>query len=141
MNTARIAVTAAFARSIPGYRTIPARPPMSGAVTIYHATPHGLRDGLRRVIRPDAFVDTTSVHEQKRTALACHESQRAFLAATQGMDHYVRVMDRLSLTVGRMSGRFRHAEGWRRHLHLGFSDEKADPLRMALGRRYTVRAV
>ena len=47
MITARLAVTAAFARATPGYRTIPSRPPMAGPVTIYHASPHGMRDGLR----------------------------------------------------------------------------------------------
>src|SRR6188472_1729792 len=48
MNAARLAVTAAFGRSAPNYRTTPARPPVSGPVTIYHASPHALRDGLRR---------------------------------------------------------------------------------------------
>jgi len=32
-----------------------------------------------------------------------------------------------------MSGRFEYAEGWRRHLHLGFCAETADPLTDALG--------
>jgi hypothetical protein len=31
-----------------------------------------------------------------------------------------------------MSGRFAHAEGWRRHLHLGFSAHDDDPLADAL---------
>ncbi|MFM1769455.1 MAG: hypothetical protein RJA22_1984, partial [Verrucomicrobiota bacterium] len=41
--------------------------------------------------------------------------------------------DAMSLAVGRMSRRFRHAEGWRRHLHLGFSAQDDDPLAAALG--------
>jgi hypothetical protein len=40
--------------------------------------------------------------------------------------------------VGRLSRKFTHAEGWRRHSHLGFCDEASDPLREALGRRYLV---
>jgi hypothetical protein len=32
-----------------------------------------------------------------------------------------------------MSGRFTHAEGWRRHLHLGLSARDDDPLAAALG--------
>jgi LmbE family N-acetylglucosaminyl deacetylase len=139
MNTARLAVTAAFARGVPGYRTIPSRPPWSGAVTVYHASPHGLRDGLRRPVLPDAYVDTTSVHARKREALACHDSQRKFLGATQEMDDYIRTMDSFSLTLGKQSRRFRHAEGWRRHSHLGFCEEGADPLRAALGRKYAPR--
>jgi N-acetylglucosamine malate deacetylase 1 len=35
--------------------------------------------------------------------------------------------------VGAMSGRFEYAEGWRRHLHLGFCSELADPLPAVLG--------
>ena len=47
-------------------------------------------------------------------------------------------MDALSLSVGKLSGRFQHAEGWRRHLHLGFAATDTDPLAAALGRRYLV---
>ena len=32
-----------------------------------------------------------------------------------------------------MSGRFEYAEGWRKHLHLGFCSADADPLAAALG--------
>jgi LmbE family N-acetylglucosaminyl deacetylase len=138
MTTARLAVTAAFARGMRGYRSTPGRKPVNGPVTIYHASPHGLRDGLRRLIRPGAFVDTTSVHDRKRAALALHESQRRFLDRTQGMDDYLNTMEEFSAAMGRLSGRFRHAEGWRRHGHLGFSATEVDPLRDALGERCLV---
>ena len=87
VNTARLAVTAAFARGVPNYRSTPPRAPVSTDVTIYHASPHGLRDTLRRRVHPGAFVNTASVHEQKRAALACHASQRQWLEATQGIDN------------------------------------------------------
>ena len=140
MNTARLAVTAAFARGIPGYRTTPSREAVDTPVTIYHASPHGLCDGLRQRILPGAFVDTTSVQERKRAALACHASQRRFLDATQRMDNYVMTMERFSRALGKLSRKFQHAEGWRRHLHFGFCEEDADPLRAALGRKYAVNA-
>ena len=140
MNAARLAVSAAFARGAPGYRTVPPRPAIAGPVTLYHASPHGLRDGLRRRVAPGAFVDTTAVHAEKRAALACHASQQQWLDATQGMESYLRTMDEFSRTLGRLSGKFHHAEGWRRHSHLGFCDERADPLRAALGRNYLVSA-
>jgi LmbE family N-acetylglucosaminyl deacetylase len=139
-NTARLAVTAAFARSAPNYRTTPARQPVPTEVTIYHASPHGLCDQLRRSLPPGAFVDTTSVHDRKRAALACHASQQHWLDATQGMDSYLAAMDDVSRTLGKLSRRFRHAEGWRRHLHFGYCEERADPLRAALGRKYLVSA-
>lgn len=138
MNTARLAVTATFARGVPGYRTIPRRDPVQTAVTIYHGSPHGLRDGLRRRVIPEAFVNTTSVQDRKRQALGCHRSQRDWLDATQGMDSYIATMDEFARTLGSMSRTFRYAEGWRRHLHYGFADEQTDPLRDALRRQYLV---
>jgi LmbE family N-acetylglucosaminyl deacetylase len=132
MNTARLAVTATFARSVPSYRTMPERDPVQTPVTIYHASPHGLRDGLRRRIVPEAFVNTTPVQERKRAALECHRSQRGWLDATQGMDNYVATMEDFAKTMGTMSRKFKFAEGWRRHLHYGFGDEDDDPLKAAL---------
>ncbi len=138
MTASRLAVTAAFARAIPGYRSAPAKRPTPQPVTIYHASPHGLRDQLRRLLVPGAFVDTSAVHARKREALACHASQQDFLDVTQRMNSYLQTMDDLSAALGKMSGRFRHAEGWRRHMHYGFCEEGDDPLRDALGARYLV---
>jgi len=132
-NTSRLAVTAAFARGMPNFRTVPARKPVDCDVALYHGMPHGLCDQLRQKIVPEIFVRTESVHARKREALAAHNSQKAWLDATQGMDSYLRVMDEMSLELGRMSGIFRHAEGWRRHLHYGFSGQDEDPLSDILG--------
>jgi len=133
-NTCRLSVTAAFARGMRNFKTRPARSAVFGDVTVYHAMPHGLRDGLRRRIIPGAFVNTSSVHATKRAALAAHQSQREWLDASQGLGSYLQAMDQLSLAVGKMSRRFKHAEGWRRHLHLGFSSTEVDPLYDALGK-------
>jgi LmbE family N-acetylglucosaminyl deacetylase len=63
-----------------------------------------------------------------------------WLDASQGMDSYLDAGDEMSRRVGRMSGRFEHAEGWRRHLHLGFSASEQDPLADALrGRCHAVQ--
>jgi hypothetical protein len=102
--------------------------------------PHGLRDGLRRLIVPGAWVDTTEVQLVKRQALAAHVSQKSWLDASQGMDSYLDDMDGMARAVGKLSHRFTLAEGWRRHSHLGFCAENADPLRTALGRRYLVNS-
>lgn len=133
MNTARLAVSAAFSRGMPNYRTRPPRSAVDGPVTIYHALPHGLRDGLRKRVRAGLYVDTTPVHPRKREALACHASQKDWLDRSQGMDSYLLTLDAFSREVGRLSGRFTHAEGWRRHSHLGFCGESDDPLGEALG--------
>ena len=133
MATSRLAVTAAFSRGMPNFATEPAREPFDGEVFVYHAMPHGLCNQLRQPVRPEIFVDTTAVHARKRAALAAHESQREWLDVSQGMDSYLTSMDEMSRAVGRMSGRFEHAEGWRRHLHYGFSARDEDVLSALLG--------
>ena len=135
-NTCRLAVTAAFAHAMPNFRSVPPRPTAEYDVTIYHAMPHSLRDPLRRLVVPGAFVNTASVQDTKRAALAAHQSQQTWLDVSQGLNSYLQTMEDLSLEVGRMSKRFKHAEGWRRHLHYGFSAADNDPLREALGKSF-----
>jgi LmbE family N-acetylglucosaminyl deacetylase len=131
-NTVRLGVTAAFVRSAPNYTTDPPTSAVTQDVTIYHAQPHGNRDPLRQLVSPDFYIDIETAVERKKEMLACHASQRDWLDATQGMGSYVQTMVDIGGEVGSMSGRFRVAEGWRRHLHLGFCAEDADPLRDAL---------
>jgi LmbE family N-acetylglucosaminyl deacetylase len=132
MNASRLAVAAAFAHGIPNFQTEPPRAAFKEDVTVYHAMPHGLSDPLRQKVRAGLYVNTTTVHERKRAALAKHVSQKHWLDVSQGMDSYLSSMDNQSRDVGRLSKRFEHAEGWRRHLHLGFSSKDVDPLGAAL---------
>src|SRR5688572_13717534 len=134
MNTSRLAVTAAFSRGMPNFFTTPKRAAIEGDVTVYHAMPHGHCDGLRQPISAELFVNTTSSHAIKLASLAAHRTQQEWLDVSQGMNSYLRAMEEASLAVGKLSRRFKHAEGWRRHSHLGFCGEKSDPLRTALGR-------
>ncbi len=133
MNAARLAATAAFTHGIPNFRSDPPRDAYFHDVTVYHAMPHGLCDPLRQNLRAGLYVDTAAVHERKRSALAAHACQKHWLDVSQGMDSYLVSMDEVSRAVGRLSGCFEHAEGWRRHLHFGFSSSEVDPLREALG--------
>ena len=132
MNTCRLAVTAAFSRGMPNFVTTPRRAAMPGDITVYHAMPHGHCDALRQPIRAELFVNTTSVQATKLAALAEHRTQQEWLDVSQGMNSYLRAMEEASLRVGKLSRRFRHAEGWRRHSHLGFCSETSDPLREVL---------
>jgi LmbE family N-acetylglucosaminyl deacetylase len=139
-NTCRLAVTAAFCR---GMRNFPVEPPRGAIdtdVTIYHAQPHGNCDPLRQPIVPEYFVDVTALFERKAEMLVKHQSQKAWLDQSQGMDSYVAVMRGLNAEVGRLSGRFELAEGWRRHLHLGFSRSDVDPLAESLKAHVLVRS-
>ncbi|NUM55649.1 MAG: PIG-L family deacetylase [Candidatus Hydrogenedentes bacterium] len=133
MNACRVAVTAAFCRGMRNFITDPIREPVAGEVTLYHALPWGLRDPLRRVIRAGQYVNIEPVLTMKRAALAAHKSQKEWLDRSQGLDSYLTTMEDMARQVGRMSGTFDCAEGWRRHLHLGFCAEGADPLADALG--------
>ncbi|GAC1422257.1 MAG: PIG-L family deacetylase [Flavisolibacter sp.] len=136
-NTCRLAVTAAFARGMPNFKSIPFRPASNYDCTLYHALPHTLRDSLRRRIIASAFVDTTLVHEMKLEALKAHQSQQNWLDVSQKMNSYSNEMEDISLRVGQMSKRFKYAEGWRRHLHVGFGAPETDNLK-DLGNDYFI---
>ncbi len=131
-NTCRLAVTAAFCRGMQNFAVDPPHAAITGDVTIYHAQPHGNCDPLRQSVFPDLYVDVTGVIDRKAEMLARHQSQKAWLDQSQGMDSYITTMRKLSAEVGKMSGRFAFAEGWRRRLHLGFSATDDDPLAEAL---------
>jgi LmbE family N-acetylglucosaminyl deacetylase len=133
MNACRLAVTAAFTRGMPNFPVDPPTPPIDQPVTVYHAQPHGNRDPLGGVVRPSLFVDVEDVMEQKTAMLARHASQKLWLDQSQGFDSYLQTMHDLMAEVGRMSGRFLYAEGWRKHLYPGFCAPDADPLVAALG--------
>ncbi len=134
-NTARLAVTGTFVRSIRNYRSVPEAEPVFDDVMLYHATPHILTDQMRRPIVPEIYVDAGDVMERKERLLACHASQKAWLDRTQGFGSYLATMRDLTRKVGEMSGHFAFAEGWRRHSHVGFSRADGDPLSEVLGKR------
>lgn len=109
-------------------------------MTLYHALPYGLRDGLRRRVVAGQYVDITDVLPQKRAALAAHRSQKEWLDVSQGLDSYLTTMENMSREVGdgarragAPAGGFAFAEGFRRHAHLGFCGAETDPLGEALG--------
>ena len=136
MITARLAITGAFARGIPNYRSTPLRNPVLEPLTIYHSMPHGLVDPQRKHVEPEAYVDVTEVQGEKLDALCCHQSQKHWLDLTQGPDSYLHALDRDSRELGSRSVKFHHAEAWTRHLHLGFGALTDNPLQDALGEQY-----
>ena len=140
MASARLAVTAAFVRGMPNYRTIPSVPPIDSDVMVYHSLPHTLGDQMRRPIIPEFYVDVSSVMDRKERMLAMHESQKSWLDRTQGFDSYLATMQGIAAEVGSMSGRFRYAEAWRRHAHVGFRRDDGNPLAELLGARVAVPA-
>ena len=132
-NTSRLLVTAAFVRGMKNYETDPPMKPWTGPTVLYHAMPHGLRDGLRRLVRPGMYVDVEPVLDMKRAMLAKHRTQKEWLDASQGAGSYLDEMESMSRKVGDMSERFTFAEGWRRHSHIGLGPSGSDPLKRMLG--------
>lgn len=137
-NACRLAVTAAFSRGMPNFPVDPPRATTGQPVTVYHAQPYSHRDPLRRFVRPDMWVDVTDYVDRKVEMLANHVSQKTWLDESQGLDSYLQTLRDLDAEAGRASGRFAFAEGWRRHLHLGFCTPEDDPLRRALADRVLV---
>jgi len=135
MSTCRLAVTAAFARGMPNFPTTPTAATYDAPVTIYHAQPYSHLNPLRQVVQPDLWIDVTDFVDFKVEMLAKHTSQKQWLDESQGHDSYLQVLRDLDKQAGHMSGQFEYAEGWRRHLHLGFCQPQDDPLWDALQER------
>jgi N-acetylglucosamine malate deacetylase 1 len=131
--TSRLGVTAAFCKGMRNYPTLPRKKAVTGDTTVYHALPYGLHDGMRRRITPELYVNIGAVLAKKREMLAKHRSQKEWLDVSQGLDSYLATMESMSAEVGKMSGKFKYAEGWRRHSHLGFAAEDEDVLAEELG--------
>lgn len=128
----RLAVSAAFAHGMPNLISDPPVDVFMEPVTVYHAQPVGNTTPTGEPVRPHFFVDETDVIDQKVDALACHASQKQWLDESQGQDSYLETLRDLSREVGKMSGKFEYAEGWRRRYHWGFCGPDDDPLAEAL---------
>jgi N-acetylglucosamine malate deacetylase 1 len=140
-NACRLAVTAAFTRGMPNFPVDPPRQAIDQPITVYHAQPYFHRDPLGRPVEPDLVVDITDLMPRKLEALSRHASQRRWLDESQGQDSYLDTMKQLDAHLGKISGLFEYAEGWRRHLHIGFCSENDDPLRETLRERVLVSPV
>jgi LmbE family N-acetylglucosaminyl deacetylase len=131
-NVCRLAVSGAFTRGMPNFPVDPPRKAIDRKTTVYHAQPYSHRDPLGRVVEPHFYVNVTPLEQRKRDMLALHASQKRWLDESQGLDSYLDTLSGLDAELGRMSCVFKYAEGWRRHLHLGFCGQDDDPLREAL---------
>ncbi|MGD8237703.1 MAG: PIG-L family deacetylase [Armatimonadota bacterium] len=128
-NTSRLMVTACFCRGMRNWRSDPPRDPTMQDVYVYHAQPHSSLDILRHAVVPSLFVDVSDKIDLKEQMLRCHATQKEWLDVSQGMDSYLATMRRGCERVGEMAPRrMGYAEGFRQHMHPGFSAEDADRL-------------
>ena len=136
VETYRIVLEAAFASTVPNWRTEPgpeAHPPCERIPAVLYADPIGLTDWEGRRLEARQAVDITGVIEVKEKMLAAHESQRSWLRAQHGEDEYLLSMRRWSAERARdfRRGSVKFAEGFNRHRGHGFPD--TDLLTKALG--------
>jgi LmbE family N-acetylglucosaminyl deacetylase len=131
-NACRLAVSAAFVRGMPNFPAMPASAPSSQPIAVYHAQPFFHRGPIGEMIRPEFCVDIGAVQPRKIEMLSRHASQKKWLDVSQGQDSYLETLRRLDAECAAMCGRCQHAEGWRRHWHVGFSAPEFDPLRRVL---------
>ncbi len=134
-NTSRLMVTAAFCRNMRNFLTIPPVDGVDVECALYHCQPYGLIDQVRKPVVPDFYVDVESTLSKKRDMLACHVSQKEWLDASQGIDSYIHMMEEQTAKMGEGSEKFKYAEGFRRHSHMGFGSEDFTPLETALAER------
>lgn len=135
----RLAVSAAFCHGMPNFESDPPVDVYMEPVTVYHAQPVGNATPLGERVIPKLYVDITDVLEHKAESLAAHASQKLWLDQSQGMDSYIQTMRDGSAVVGRMSGKYAYAEGWRRREHWGFCGPDDDPLATALLGQFALR--
>jgi len=135
-NTCRLAITAAFTRGMPNYVTSPPTEVIHNEIAVYHAQPHGNRDGMNQLITPDIFINISDVMEEKRNMLAEHKSQKEWLDRSQGFNAYLDIMQEYGKEVGLMSEKWEFAEGWRQHNPLGLCATNYDPMKELLHKYY-----
>jgi len=132
-NVCRLITTAAFSRGMPNHTTNPQVGPYLDSLRIYHAPPHGLRDQLGELFKPDVLCEVGSVMDRKSEMLSCHRSQFAWLEDSQGMDSPLAEMKQICREIAGWGEGMEFAEAWRRHSHLGFCAPDFDPLADLLG--------
>jgi LmbE family N-acetylglucosaminyl deacetylase len=90
-------------------------PPLAGVPYLYYCDPTGLQDIFGEPAPVGFVVDITQQMGQKEQALACHDSQRAWLLRQHGMDDYIETMRSIGAQRGGLIGR-KYGEAFRQHL-------------------------
>lgn len=112
--TSQLVRDACFNAPMPNYATPGGEAPTSGMPYLYYADTLEGHDMFGARITPSCLVDISAQIERKAAALACHDSQRAWLRKQHGMDDYIETMRRWSATRGEQIG-VAYAEAFRQH--------------------------
>lgn len=118
--TSRIVQTACFACGIKNLEI--EENPFEPVPYLYYCDAMEGKDIYGNPIRPDIFIDISSVIPEKEKMLACHESQRNWLLVHHKIDEYILSMKRLGEKRGKECN-MEYAEGLRQHLGHGFPQD------------------
>lgn len=130
--TSKVTRAACFGASAPNFDT-GRRPAAASAASIphlYYASPAGGTNIFGEPGSYSVYVDVSEVIGLKADMLSCHQSQREWLRAQHGMDHYVEEMKRWAAELGGRCG-VAYAEGFRQHV--GHPYPASDLLAQTLG--------
>ncbi len=123
-QTSLVTRAACFAAPAPNFDT--GRRPAAGSVKaiphLYYVSPAEGVDIFGKSAEFSVFVDVSSVIGLKADMLACHESQREWLRAQHGMDHYIEEMKKWAAEMGSRMG-VDYAEGFRQHVGHPYPDD------------------
>lgn len=112
----QLVLDATFSASVRNAASDPAGAgPTSGIPYLYYCTPLEDKDHFGRPWPMSCYVDVGEAFDIKREMLVCHDSQRSYLSAQHGMDHYVEFMKEWARKRGGKAG-VEYAEGFRQHL-------------------------
>jgi len=111
-----------FNAAVPNLFPRTGAPPLEHIPALFYCDPLDGIDPLGKAVSPAQVVDISSTLNLKEKMLACHASQRDWLARQHGMDQYLLAMREFAGSRGRLAG-FPAGEGFRQHLGHGYPHE------------------
>lgn len=103
-TTSQLVRDACFGAALPNYRTGNDAAALSCIPHLYFMDPIGMVDRAGNAVTPDFTVDVQLSFETKRSMLAKHESQRAWLSRQHNIDDYLDQMEEWTRTAGARAG-------------------------------------
>lgn len=117
-QTSLLVRNAAYIASVPNFDCGVPTKPTTRFPYLYYWNASGLTDIFGRPLPVNRAVDISSVMDKKNEMLACHESQRQWLAYHNDWDEYMENMRWHSKTNGERAG-YEWAETFIQHLSIG----------------------
>jgi N-acetylglucosamine malate deacetylase 1 len=103
-TTSQLVRDACFGAALPNYRTGNDAVALAGIPHLYFMDPIGMVDRAGKAVTPDFTVDVRLSFETKRSMLAKHESQRAWLRRQHNIDNYLDQMEEWTRSAGSRAG-------------------------------------